>query len=246
MSRPVRPMLGVGVALAAAQYVPSVVTLAQWGPWQALPWGLCRWQGPASPGEGGVALTFDDGPHPEGTPAALDALDRLGLRATFFCLGSNAERHPQLVDEILRRGHEVETHGYLHRHHLARSPRWVLHDLRQARDVMRNLGVQPRWYRPSYGQASGSTLVLARALGLRPVLWSAWGREWATDDPGAVAARISRRLRSGSIVLLHDSDDHGPEGMWRTGLGALERVAEHLEQCRLQAMTIDELVGPGA
>jgi peptidoglycan/xylan/chitin deacetylase (PgdA/CDA1 family) len=192
-----------------------------------------------------VALTFDDGPNRHTTPHVLDCLDQLGLRATFFCVGSLVERDGDVVDEIARRGHQVETHGYRHEHHLVRSPRWIVDDLRRAVAVMSECGFPSSWYRPSYGQASGATLVAARALGLRPVLWSSWGREWTTDNPGNVAHRISGRLDPGAIILLHDNDELGSPDMWRVGLGALPRLAAELERRELEAVTLDELVYGG-
>jgi peptidoglycan-N-acetylglucosamine deacetylase len=231
---------GLVAAALAAQYVPSTVTLGQWTSLQALPGDLCRWQGP--PDRDRVALTFDDGPSPEATPAVLDRLDDLGLRATFFPLGSLVEREPDLVAEIVRRGHQVGIHGYHHRHHLARSPAWVWADLGRAGRAMQSVGIFPTWYRPSYGQATGSTLVAARLRGWRTVLWSAWGREWTTQDHHEVAARIAARLRPGAVVLLHDNDVFGTEGMWRVGLAALDEVAAELERLHLVAVTMDELV----
>lgn len=238
--RPVaRALLACGAAAVAAEYLPSVVTLGQWTPARSLPGDLCRWRGPGAPE---VALTFDDGPHPEATPAMLEALDELGLRATFFCLGAEIVRHPDLVSELLRRGHQVETHGFAHEHHLLRSPRWVLRDLRRARAAAEAVGLRPTWYRPTYGQVTGATLVVARALGLRPVLWSSWGREWATDDPAEVARRISTGLSPGAIVLLHDSDRHGRPGMWRTGIDALRLVADDLARRDLRAVTVERMM----
>jgi peptidoglycan/xylan/chitin deacetylase (PgdA/CDA1 family) len=222
----------------ALQYVPSTVTLGQWSSLEALPAGLCRWRGPRKPE---VALTFDDGPSAEATPLFLDRLDALGLVGTFFCLGSLVERAPDLAGEVARRGHQLETHGYHHEHHLGRSPRWVWRDLVAARAAMRALGHDPTWYRPSYGQATGSTLLAAKALGLRTVLWSAWGREWTTTDPGAVAGLVARRLDPGAIVLFHDNDAFGTPGMWRVGLKALDQVAAEIERRSLRAVTLDEL-----
>jgi peptidoglycan/xylan/chitin deacetylase (PgdA/CDA1 family) len=227
-----------GIALAA-NYVPSTVTLGQWSPLRVLPGDLCRWRGPKV---SRVALTFDDGPNPETTPHVLDSLDELGLRATFFCVGSLVERDRGVVDDIVRRGHQVETHGYRHEHHLLRSPRWIMNDLRRAIGVMSEGGYPSSWYRPSYGQATGATLVAARAFGLRPVLWSSWGREWATDDPDEVAERITDRLDPGAIILLHDNDELGSPDMWRVGQAALPRLAAELERRQLEAVTLDELV----
>ena len=226
----------------AAEYVPSVVALGQWTPLRALPGDLCRWRGPRA---NRIALTFDDGPDPDGTPAILDRLDELRLRATFFCLGVAAERAPELVEEILRRGHEVGVHGYAHRHHLLRSPKWIADDLAAADAALRRCGVDPRWYRPTYGQAGSSTLIAARRRGWRTVLWSAWGREWATDDPEDVASRVLARVGPGGIVLLHDSDAYGPPGMWKVALAALGAIADDLSRRRLDAVTLGELLAPG-
>jgi peptidoglycan/xylan/chitin deacetylase (PgdA/CDA1 family) len=235
-----RTYLGAAAGLAlAANYVPATVTLGQWGSLRFLPGQLCRWRGPDV---SRVALTFDDGPNRHTTPQVLDCLDRLGLRATFFCVGSLVERDGDVVGEIARRGHQVETHGYRHQHHLLRSPRWIANDLRRATTIMSECGFPSSWYRPSYGQATGATLVAARALGLRTVLWSSWGREWTTDDPDEVARRISGRLDPGAIILLHDNDELGSPDMWRVGLSALPRLAVELERRELEAVTLDELV----
>jgi peptidoglycan-N-acetylglucosamine deacetylase len=240
-ARRVRSVLGsIATAAIASQYVPSTVALGQWGPVRALPNDLCRWQGPRFPLH--VALTFDDGPDPEGTPRVLDILDELGVRATFFVLGERVRRRPDLVEEIAKRGHQLGSHGDEHARHLLRSPAWVLRDLERARETLAALGCPPRWYRPPYGQATGATLVLARAMGLRTVLWSAWGREWATSAPEDVAGRVARRLQPGAIVLLHDSDAFGPPGMCRVALDALPLIATELQRRRLSAVTMDELV----
>jgi len=240
LGRCLGPVAVAAGAVAAAQFVPATAALGQWAPVRALPGGICRWRGPAG---SGIALTFDDGPHPDGTPAVLDRLEALGLRGTFFVVGSQVERWPELVEEVARRGHQVETHGYRHEHHLWRTPRWVMADLRAAVGSLERCGVRPRFYRPSFGQAAGSTLAAARFLGLRTVLWSAWGREWTTTDHRAVATRIVRRLEPGAVVVLHDSDAFGPAGMWRTALRALDAVAAAVDEAGLRAVTLAELLG---
>lgn len=234
--------LGCAVAGAAgAQYIPAVVALGQWLPLAALPGSVCRWRGTSSRRH--VAITFDDGPHPEATPAVLDRLDDLGVRATFFPLASEAERHPDLVAEVARRGHVVGTHGFSHGHHLVHAPGWVRRDLDAAEAVMTRLGQAPRWYRPTYGQVTAATLAVARKKGWWPVLWSAWGREWATSDPEAVAARATRRLSPGDVILLHDSDRFGPPGMWRTALAALEPITAAMARRGMAGVTLDEVIG---
>lgn len=231
----------VGAAAAVAQSLPSVAVLGQWTPLRRLPGARCRWRGPGEAPQ--VALTFDDGPHPEGTPAVLDRLDTLGLPATFFVLGSAAAAYPELVAEIAARGHGLGIHGDRHEHHLLRSPRWIRRDLARASSTLAVLGHELRWYRPTYGQATLATFVEAARHGWETVLWSAWGREWATRDPAAVSDRVVRRLGPGAIVLLHDSDAFGPPGMWRTVVEALPAVAGELERTGLRAVPLEVVTG---
>jgi peptidoglycan/xylan/chitin deacetylase (PgdA/CDA1 family) len=242
-----RPALTAGAAIAgaafAAHMVPSVVSLGQWASLRALPGGLCRWRGPALPN---VALTFDDGPHPDTTPLVLDRLDELGLVATFFCLGSLVAAHPELVGEISRRGHQIEAHGYAHDHHFIRTPRWVRADLDAELVVLGEAGVRPTWFRPPYGQTTGATMLEARRHRLDLVLWSAWGREWDAPDAGAVADLVIGGLGEGAIVLLHDTDVLNPAGSTQRVIEALGPITAHLESRGLAAVTLDQLVGRAA
>ncbi|MDA8309323.1 MAG: polysaccharide deacetylase family protein [Actinomycetota bacterium] len=224
----------------AVEYLPALVAIGQWGRLRALPGGLCRWRGSGLSRR--IALTFDDGPDPEGTPRVLDALDHLGLRATFFVLGEHVRRDPGLVEEVAARGHQLGSHGDVHSSHFLRSPAWVGRDLRRARDAMAALGHAPRWYRPAYGHATGATLAVARTMGLETVLWSSSGREWVASGSAEVAGGVRQRLGPGAIVLLHDSDRFGPRGMSRLVADALPFVADELRRRDLEAVRLDELL----
>ncbi|MFG2818560.1 polysaccharide deacetylase family protein [Kitasatospora sp. NPDC048365] len=178
---------------------------------------------------GHVALTFDDGPDPAGTPPVLDALDRIGARATFFLLGDALERHPDLGRELVLRGHEVAVHGWYHRVPWYPAPRRDLSELRRTRDAVTAYCCdEPQWYRPPYGVLTAGLAAASRRLGLRTVLWTAWGRDW-TDDatPASVLATAAPRLRPGATLLLHDSDCTSAPGSWRTTLAALPLIADH-------------------
>ena len=188
-----------------------------------------------------VAITFDDGPDPAATPHFLDVLASHRVRATFFMLGSMVDRSPGLAAEVAAAGHEVAVHGFEHRYLPLRGPRATRDDLKRARDsVAGATGSVPRLFRPPYGVLSTAALVTARQLGLTPVLWTAWGREWtAGASPGSVYATLTAGLEGGGTVLLHDSDCTSPAGSWRAALGALPML---LADCAAQGLR----AGPAA
>jgi len=177
---------------------------------------------------GHLALTFDDGPDPSSTPAFLEALDRLGWRATFFMLGSMVERAPSLAAEVAAAGHEIAVHGDEHRSQLFRIGRQVSDDLARALDTIASrTGRDPAFFRPPYGTLSAGGVLAARRLRLRTVLWTTWGRDWRAEaTPDTVVTDVASHLGPGGTVLLHDSDCTSAPGAWRSALGALPRLAE--------------------
>jgi peptidoglycan/xylan/chitin deacetylase (PgdA/CDA1 family) len=176
----------------------------------------------------GIALTFDDGPHPQGTPAVLRELERAGARATFFLVGEQVERWPALAAEIAAAGHEIGIHGYRHVLLLRRLPRALRDDYARAYDVIAAAtGVEPRVYRPPYGVFSAPALVLVRRLGWAPLLWSRWGRDWERRaTAGTIARRAGANLEPGDVVLLHDADHYSPADSWRKTADALPSVLD--------------------
>jgi peptidoglycan-N-acetylglucosamine deacetylase len=170
----------------------------------------------------GVTLTFDDGPHPEGTPAVLDALERAQVKAIFFLVGEQVERYPEIAAEIERRGHEIAIHGYRHRVQLRLSADAVETDLKRALEV---IGGSPRYHRPPLGVYSNAGLRAAREAGLQPLLWSRWGKDWRKfTTPARIAARATRALEPGDVILLHDADHYSSKDSWRRTLAALPAI----------------------
>ncbi|MFF0249364.1 polysaccharide deacetylase family protein [Streptosporangium sandarakinum] len=187
-----------------------------------------------------VALTFDDGPDPRSTPRFLDELARLGCRATFFVLGEMLERHPALGRRVVADGHEIAVHGWHHGNALAAAPGRTAAEIGAAARLVADVtGVRPAWYRPPYGVLSAEALVAARVLGLRPVLWTAWGRDWTRSaTPSSVLAALAPGLRGGATLLLHDSDHTSAPGSWRSGLGALPEL---VARCRSAGLRVGPL-----
>jgi peptidoglycan/xylan/chitin deacetylase (PgdA/CDA1 family) len=187
--------------------------------------------GPANPAPA-VALTFDDGPHPEGTPAMLEALARAGARATFFVIGEQVERRPALAAEIVAAGHGVALHGYRHRLQLRMSAAELETDVEHGLDVVHKaIGIAPRWHRPAYGVYSAAGLRAVRAAGLQPLLWSRWGKDWRKfTTPARIAARATRNLSTGDVILLHDADFYSSKHSHRRTAEALPLILAQLSR----------------
>jgi peptidoglycan/xylan/chitin deacetylase (PgdA/CDA1 family) len=179
-------------------------------------------------GPGTVALTFDDGPHPLGTPAVLDALAAAGVHATFFLVGEQVARSPALAAELVAAGHAVAVHGYRHRNLLRLAPGAVSDDLdRAAATIAAATGRMPALHRPPYGIYSWPALAAVRARGWSPVLWSRWGRDWRRAATAAgIAAKVAASVRAGDVLLLHDGDQYSAPASWRATAAALPRVLE--------------------
>ena len=175
-----------------------------------------------------VALTFDDGPHAEGTAAVLEELARHGASATFFLVGEQVAQRPALAREIVHTGHEVAVHGYRHTLLLRRRVRELADDLDRAIAAIADAtGVAPTLYRPPYGVFSSGALAHVRERGWRPLLWSRWGRDWERRATAqSIARRATNGLRAGDVVLLHDSDAYSSADSWRKTTAALPFVLE--------------------
>ncbi len=200
-----------------------------------------RLAGQGDPGH--VALTFDDGPDPATTPGFLDQLASSGIRATFFMLGSMIARAPALAGEVVAAGHELAVHGFEHRYLPLRGPVATWSDLTRAAELVADTtGAWPRFFRPPYGVLSGPSLLTARQLGLTPVLWGAWGREWTPGSTGgSVLRHLLRGLDGGVTVLLHDSDSVTPA----IAAPALAGLPLLLDECERRGLRVGPLSDHG-
>ncbi|MGI8572881.1 MAG: polysaccharide deacetylase family protein [Solirubrobacteraceae bacterium] len=183
----------------------------------------------------GVALTFDDGPHPEGTPAILELLESHGASATFFLFGEQVLAQPSLAARIAASGHAIALHCHRHRLQLRLSERQLEDDLQRARAAIEDAtGASLIWHRPPYGVYSAAGLTVACQNGLRPLLWSRWGKDWRKfTTPSRIAARATRKVAAGDVILLHDADFYSASGSHRRTAAALPAVLGELSRRRL-------------
>ncbi len=186
----------------------------------------------------GVALTFDDGPHPEGTPAVLELLARADARASFFLVGEQVRRRPRLAAEILAAGHIVALHGDQHRLQLRLTPAQVQADLARGAATLEDAtGAAIVWHRPPYGIYSPAGLGAVRAAGWRPLLWSRWGKDWRrSTTPRRIATRATRSLSAGDVILLHDADFYSAHNSHRRTAEALPLILTQLSSRKLDTV----------
>jgi peptidoglycan/xylan/chitin deacetylase (PgdA/CDA1 family) len=186
-----------------------------------------------------VAVSFDDGPHPEGTPAVLEVLAATEARSAFFLVGEQVERRPALAARIAAAGHLVALHGHRHQLMLRSGESAVRADLQRGVAVIEDAtGQAVRWHRPPYGIYSPAGLDAARALGLTPLLWSRWGKDWRKfTTPGRIAARATRGLAAGDIILLHDADFYSARDSHERTVRALPDILT-----RLKALGLDTVL----
>lgn len=161
---------------------------------------------PAAAARGEIALTIDDGPDPAVTPQVLDLLDAARARASFFCIGARAAAHPDLVAEIVRRGHTVENHSQHHRHHFSLfGPARITAEVAAAQDTLGRLtGSAPHYFRPTAGLRNPFLEPVLARHGLQLAAWTRRGFDTREGDPARVLARLTRELAAGDILLLHD------------------------------------------
>jgi len=198
--------------------------------------------------DGVVALTFDDGPHPEVTPRILDILDAFGAKASFFVIGQRVERHPELVRELLRRGHGVENHT--HRHPIGFAFRGPIGQWREIHRAQRAIeaacGQAPRFFRAPMGLRNPLLDPALAAEGLQLVSWTRRGFDTRRQEPAAILARLTRGLASGDILLLHDGssalDGEGRPLVLEVLPALLRRIAE----AGLTVTSLPGLPRPGA
>lgn len=160
---------------------------------------------------GRVGISFDDGPDPEVTPRVLEILAerRVGgarVGASFFVIGRRAAAHPELITEILRRGHRIENHTYRHPHHFAfLGPRAQAREIDETQDLLEDLtGRRPEWFRAPAGIRNPFLDPLLTWRGLRLASWTRRGFDTVDGRPHRVTRRLVRGLASGDVTLLHD------------------------------------------
>jgi peptidoglycan/xylan/chitin deacetylase (PgdA/CDA1 family) len=193
-----------------------------------------------------VALTFDDGPDPVVSPQIADILDRHSATATFFCVGEKAQRHPEVIRDLVARGHAIENHTQSHPPLFGLLGPWrAAKEIDRAQEAIgRAAGSAPVYFRAPAGIRGPWTHRLLESRGLRLVSWSRRGFDTVTRDPERVVDRLTRGLRGGDILLLHDGCGARDETGVPVVVTALPRLLARLAESGLQATAIPRTQAP--
>jgi peptidoglycan-N-acetylglucosamine deacetylase len=159
----------------------------------------------------------------------------------FFVIGTRGARHPELLAEIVRRGHALGNHSHAHFWATAAlSVRRLVADLQRAQATLRAAGSDPRWFRPPIGIVSPRVSAATRRAGLRIVGWTASARDGGADTPRTRAPAAAARGPPGAILAPHDAAEHGDREP--VALRVLPRLLDELDSRKLRSVTIDELL----
>ncbi|WP_281944181.1 polysaccharide deacetylase family protein [Paenibacillus tyrfis] len=190
---------------------------------------------------GQVALTFDDAPDTTFTPQVLDVLKKYEVRATFFLVGAQAEKHPEMVKRIVREGHVIGNHSYSHKLFTKLSDDLFQSQVLQTQQTLKRLiGYSPRLLRPPYGEISESQLLWASEHGYRIVNWNVDSLDWKQLGQEKVVSNILTNVKPGSIILQHSGG--GPGQDLNGTVKALPTVIQTLKSRNLKIVTLPELL----
>lgn len=184
-----------------------------------------------------IALTFDDGPHYRYTEEILDILKKHDVKATFFTVGTNAERFPHLIEREISEGHEVANHTYSHKHMADLTDKELEEEIRRWEDAVNGCyEYTANLFRPPEGILTESQARIIKEFGYETVLWTVDTRDWAHNKADCIVDTVLSGAREGGIVLFHDfvsGDSPTPE--------ALDRIIPRLKEMGYEFVTVSEL-----
>lgn len=189
-----------------------------------------------------IALTFDDGPS-EDTESILNVLREYDVKATFFMVGSQVERLPDVARRVVREGHQIGNHSLSHSIYLYQAPSATRRELEESQQVIvRVTGVTPTVARPPCGVRTPAYFAAAHRLGLKTIQWTVAGFDWKPISAKEIAENVLKEVLPGSIVLLHDGDDTLKSKRVET-VRALPMIIEGVRSRNLRITTLKELCG---
>lgn len=190
-----------------------------------------------------LALTYDDGPSPIWTPRLLEVLAKHEVRATFFMLGEHVERHADVAQAVASAGHVIGNHTFSHRNLIFSSPARVVEEIQRCRRVLSGvIGEHSNLFRPPFGGRRPDVLKLARAEGFEPVMWSVSSHDWDAKTPEEIERRVSRQVRGGDVILMHDAGHVSSEADRSATIRATDSLIAHYKTQGYHFVTVPEMM----
>ncbi len=190
-----------------------------------------------------VALTFDDGPNPPYTEQLLDVLKENHVSATFFLIGQNVEKHPELVKRIAAEGHQLGNHTYHHMDLLKADRKLIADEVdRTNQAIIAASGITPHLLRPPHGFRDPVVMEMMAERNLKVVEWSVMSRDWLNPGVDTIVERTISKVKNGSIILLHDGDGIAAQDSRAQTIEATRRIIQILSAQGYKFVTVDEIL----
>src|SRR5690625_4538837 len=182
-----------------------------------------------------IAFTFDDGPHPEVTPDVLNVLKDFNAKATFFMIGHEINKYPEIVRQVAEEGHELANHSHNHPNLTEMSPQAIQEQIIGPKEMISQItGIEPTLFRPPYGAVDEKVMSVIGNLGNSAILWSVDSRDWEVKHVNTIYQNVMRDAKGGSIVLMHD--------LYPTTTETLKRLLTSLSDQGYEFITVSDLL----
>jgi len=191
-----------------------------------------------------LALTYDDGPNDPHSLNLLEVLSKHGVRATFFMIGQYVQSRPDIAREIVRAGHVVGNHTFTHPLLTIQSAAEIRKQLSDCRAALNDaIGTHSKLFRPPFGGRRPAVLRIARELGFEPIMWNVTGYDWNAPPAAVIEKKVSRQVRGGDVILLHDGG-HKEMGADRSQtVQATDQLLTRYQDEGYEFVTIPEMMG---
>ncbi len=230
-------LLYLTTAVAAAAAAAGYQSMAPTGQWFGRAFtGLGR-------GSKQLALTYDDGPNDPHTQHLLDVLARHEVHATFFLIGRYVQQRPEIVRELVKAGHVVGNHTFTHPLLIFKSAREVRSQLENCNRALTDaVGEHSNLFRPPFGGRRPAVLRMARGMGFEPIMWNVTGYDWNATSAEQIERKVTRQVRGGDVVLLHDGGhrDFGADRSYT--VTATDRLISRYKSEGYEFVTIPEMM----
>ena len=183
-----------------------------------------------------VSITFDDGPNREFTPKVLDLLEKYNAKATFFCIGEQVEKHPEILKKIIAQGHTIGNHTYSHANTFGFFPLdKVMNELTRTKKAVHTLtGKEMTLYRPAFGVTNPQIAKAVNQLNIKAIGWNVRSLDTTSRSEKTILERITKKVSKGDIILLHDTSEKT--------IRVLEQLLLFLREKNLSSVTVDRLL----